>query len=249
MAELNVQRKERNVWPWILGGLIALALVFWLIQGRGGNTNVGATGIADSMTVGAPESSVTRSAAGTVDGSAVSEYLQFVDNRASREASPSHEHTADGLRRLSAALQAVASRDNAGGASWQPRIAEIRMHADVLQQDPTSSQHAQQTREAFVAAASLIDQMRASGGTSATRGTTATTATTDTTGRTSATVDSARYPTGAANATGSSVARGSLQQTAMTIDPSRPLLEQTTRIEHFFALAGDALRDMSGVTR
>jgi hypothetical protein len=206
------------------------------------------------MTLGAPESSVTRSAAGTVDGSAISQYLQFVDNRSSRDASPSHEYTADGLRQLSAALAAVASRDNVGGAAWQPRIEEIRTRADAMQRDPSSLQHAQQTREAFVMAASLIDQMRAEAGVSATAGaTTGTTGTTDTTsattGRTSVGADSTRFPTGAANATGAGATRGALQQTAMTIDPSRPMLEQTMRIEHFFALAGDALRAMSGVTR
>lgn len=33
MAELNVERKKRHVWPWILG-LLALALIIWAIAAK-----------------------------------------------------------------------------------------------------------------------------------------------------------------------------------------------------------------------
>ena len=38
MAELNVERRKRHAWPWILG-LLALALIIWAIAQRndGGN--------------------------------------------------------------------------------------------------------------------------------------------------------------------------------------------------------------------
>ncbi|HEV2149857.1 MAG TPA: hypothetical protein VGR37_20835 [Longimicrobiaceae bacterium] len=30
MADINVERKQRNIWPWIIG-LIVLALLVWLL--------------------------------------------------------------------------------------------------------------------------------------------------------------------------------------------------------------------------
>lgn len=225
MAELNVQPKERTVWPWILGGVLVLALILWMMLGRGnGDLDVGASNATDTTMVGAAaESSVPRSASGAVDGGAVTQFLQFVENRTSRDANPSHEYTADGLRRLTAALTAVASRDSDGGVALQPRIDEIRDRVDGLTRDSTSTEHARQAREAFTMTAQLIEQMRV------TRG--------------------ANVAGAATNTADSTASQGALNQAATAIDASRPLLEQAAMVEQFFAQAAEALRVMSGTTR
>lgn len=46
MAEINIEQRERSVWPWLLAGLALLALV-WFLFARGTNENL-ATGPADS---------------------------------------------------------------------------------------------------------------------------------------------------------------------------------------------------------
>ena len=39
MTEIRVERKERrNVWPWILVAIVAMALVWWLMRNRNANT-------------------------------------------------------------------------------------------------------------------------------------------------------------------------------------------------------------------
>ncbi len=222
MAELHVQEKERSVWPWILGAVIVLALLFYLIWGRGDGTNVGMMDDNDSTMVSQapnsdPNSAMMGSASGTVAGSAVSEYLQFVDARPSRASNRAHDYTADGLRKLSDAISEIVSGDSVGGVALQPRINEIRERADGMQQNANATEHAMQTREAFAVAASLIGQMQ--DGPRSTRNTTA------------------------------SDNRDALTDAAMTIEPSRPLLDQTDRIEQFFSEAGNALRNMTNTTR
>ncbi len=223
MAELHVQEKERSTWPWILAAVLAVAALLWFFSGRGNELGVATTDTTDSTMVGrAPDTELTGSAAGTLDGTAVNEYLQFVDNRASREANMSHDYTADGLRQLAAALNEVGGADSVGGVALQPRIDEIRERADAMQRSSSSTEHALQTREAFTLAASLIAQMRGSEGAGGTTG------------------------TSDAWAQGN---RESLLQAAMAIEPSRALLDQTERIEQFFARAGDALRQLSDTRR
>lgn len=210
MAELHVQRKERSVWPWIVAALIILGVLAWLLWGRGDDFDVAAVDGTDSTLVGAdPNVGMRDSAAGMVAGTAVAEYLRFVDARSSRMAGQAHEYTSNGLRQLAAALEEIAVGDSTGGVAVQPRIREIRERADAMQQNPSSTEHALQAREAFVLASSLIAQMRGSG------------------------------------AAGNTDA---LQQAAMAIEPARPLLEQSDRIEAFFEQAGEAVRSLSNAT-
>lgn len=48
MAELNVQRKETNVWPWIIGALL-IAAVLWFVFMRADTRNMTSTTTADSV--------------------------------------------------------------------------------------------------------------------------------------------------------------------------------------------------------
>jgi hypothetical protein len=46
MAEINIQRKERSVWPWLLAGVLLLGLL-WFLFARNATDNMTASG-ADS---------------------------------------------------------------------------------------------------------------------------------------------------------------------------------------------------------
>lgn len=49
MAEINIQRKERSVWPWLLAGLLLLGLL-WFLFARNTPNSMTARG-ADSAAV------------------------------------------------------------------------------------------------------------------------------------------------------------------------------------------------------
>lgn len=51
MADINVERKQRSIWPWIVG-LLVLALLIWLLASmfNGGDD----AGVGDETTVEAP---------------------------------------------------------------------------------------------------------------------------------------------------------------------------------------------------
>ena len=52
MADINVERKQRSIWPWIVG-LLVLALLIWLLASMfNGDDDEGRVG--DEPTVGAP---------------------------------------------------------------------------------------------------------------------------------------------------------------------------------------------------
>lgn len=161
MAELHVERKDTAVWPWILVGLALLALILWFIFGRSNDTAPIAadTDTTSTFTMPAAAVPVDEGAPAAVTG-----FVQFVDDQgAATAAGLSHEYTADGVRRLVGALDALSDRDSASGVALQPRFDEIRQRADAMQQDPTSTEHSRQAREAFVMAAGVMEQMQQSG--------------------------------------------------------------------------------------
>ncbi len=49
MAELHVQRKETNVWPWIVGAFLVAAVVWYMFMRTDTTRNVTSSTTADSM--------------------------------------------------------------------------------------------------------------------------------------------------------------------------------------------------------
>lgn len=159
MAEIQIERKESPSWLWILLLLLAIGVLAWWFLSRRGDTSEP----ADAATLAGAVVDTGPGAQGTTDG--VADYLRFVqDNSARTDMENVHEFTADGIRRLSAALRAVVDRDAAGGAAGAgdlgERIEWLRLKADSLQRNPQSSEHAGQARDAFIGAAAMMEQLQ-----------------------------------------------------------------------------------------
>lgn len=150
MAELHVVRKSNSIYPWLLIGLVVLALVLWWLLGR----NRGEPQLGTAMT----DSTLVRDSSAGMSSSAVRDFARFAE--ADLPVSVSHNVTADGLRKLAAAIEAVAPSGTVAGMDVGLRADEIRQRADSLQRDPSSLTHARQTREAFLLAASVLQQMQ-----------------------------------------------------------------------------------------
>ena len=84
---------------------------------------------------------------------AVNQYLLFEAlHDGTAHANRSHDYTADGLRRLAAALSALLQLELETGASQRMQVESIYRRADDLQRDSTSLEHAELAHGAFTTA-------------------------------------------------------------------------------------------------
>lgn len=159
MAEINIERKERTTWPWILLGLLLVALLVWWLLSRNDGTDFATS---QDTTAYADTAATMTPGAGTVAATgAVGEFVQWTrDNQARAAADTTHEFTAEGLRHLAGAIEAVAERGDTAGASIGSVGDSIRTHAEALQRDWQSTNHANHVRLAFLQAASALERLR-----------------------------------------------------------------------------------------
>ena len=158
MANIEIERRGRPGWVWIVGALLLLAAVAWWVfargsDGRGAATAAGTTPAADPG-VGAGEAS------------AVARFLAFADSGgAQASAGPDHGYTADGVRRLAGAIAELATRDSIGrdsigGAATTTQVDALRTLADRLQADAQSLAHADIFRAAATSSAELLGDLQ-----------------------------------------------------------------------------------------
>lgn len=164
MAELHIEREHRTIWPWILAAILLLLLAAWFFVWRGADT--GAVAVGDSTaTEFVAEGAATAPLVGDAAGAGLSAesraFVTYVEERRARSAADqTHEYTADGLRRLGDALGAIAAGDPAIAGDLQPRLDSLRVRADRMQREPTSTAHAEQARQAFLAAAIAMQTLQ-----------------------------------------------------------------------------------------
>ncbi|CAN5683172.1 hypothetical protein BH23GEM11_BH23GEM11_01520 [soil metagenome] len=161
MAELHVERKESNPWPWIIAGIVILALVLWFFLWRGDDP-AGTAGMPGDTTTYTTTPAVDDTAA--VRSPAVQSFVQFADEGTEvPDTGTSHDYTSTGLDRLVAALEDLANRDAASSVDGQARLTEMRAFADSLQRNPESTEHSRYARDAFLAGARVMEQMQQGG--------------------------------------------------------------------------------------
>jgi len=145
--------KRRLPVLWLASGALSAALIAWVLVDLGGG------GRSRDAPASGGESTRSGAVVGdTVPGGppAVNEYLRFASRHdGAADANHDHDYTADGLRRLAAALSALLQFDPGTAASQRMQIVSLYERADDLQRDPTSPKHAEFARDAFTTAAEL----------------------------------------------------------------------------------------------
>ena len=150
---------RRRTWgavPWIMGALLLVILAVMFLPQRADRrgVEVAMPEVGGTLATGADR------LVADVDV-AVGEFVDFVTTRRASDAMGlQHEYTAEGLRRLAAAISALATRDTVAGFELEPRIQMLRERADALQRDPNADTHARQAREAFLVAASVLEDIQ-----------------------------------------------------------------------------------------
>jgi hypothetical protein len=64
MAQLDIEPRKRNAWPWIIAGIIAIAALAWFLLGRGDRGASEGAGPGSLANPPGSASSAIRSAAG-----------------------------------------------------------------------------------------------------------------------------------------------------------------------------------------
>jgi len=144
MADIDVQRKGPSIWPWI-AGLIVLALLVWavaeMVDRDDQEVAVTETQAAEEVQ---PAPTPAPSAAGEDPVQAVEAYSSHIENA---DMGVDYNWTATAMNRMAAALNAIATRSNAGNDVMQ-RIDRLRQRASQVSASPDSlQQHADWVRE------------------------------------------------------------------------------------------------------
>ena len=214
MAQVQIKRAHhpvRRVWVTALI-LFAAASLAWLLLGTRGAREEATFDLTAAAPPPGPVVATARDAVG--------EYVRYTAaHRARMDADHTHEYTAEGIRRLAGALAALAARDARGDESLRVQADALRDRADALQRDPQSTTHARQAREAFVAAAGLIDAL------------------------------STREPSARSEAAPTSAPTSDVLDAAMAVEPTQLLLRQRDAIQRFFDSASAAVQAMVPATQ
>ena len=157
MAEIDIQKRERSAWPWLLVAAVILLLLLWWFVWR--------DPVGEQVATAPGEVADTIGTAVTPDVAATG-FQSFVAERRG-QFGQSHEYTADGLRELASTLETMISSDASGAAAVAPRIEEIRTQADAIRRESDSMRHADMVQRAMRAGAGLIADVSARRGANA----------------------------------------------------------------------------------
>jgi hypothetical protein len=149
-VESHPRYQTRSLWLAALAALIVLVLVSFWRFGRSTWNRPAVVAEASGLIGGTESASLPP---------AVDAFTEFVRGTRARDAmAVGHEFTATGIRNLTAALEAIAA---ARGSDVQRELAILREQADVLEQNPSSSDHADRTRAMFITLSGLMAAIQA----------------------------------------------------------------------------------------
>lgn len=160
MADIDIQEKKGSVWPWVIG-LLALVLVVWVGMEMLGDDDEEFAATIPGMEQ--PADPALQPTAGT----APAEVQRFeqecaLQGQTGERMSRGHEHTQTCIRHMTEALDAVVERETVNDAPLQQQLEQYRTRASQLTEDPASQEHSVQLAQIFNDAAGLIERIEES---------------------------------------------------------------------------------------
>lgn len=139
MAEIKIEKKK-NVWPWLLIGLIVIGLLMYFLVFRDNVENTAASIEADYITntnetdlIGIRENNDT-----------VAAYVNFIEN-SKEKLSLDHAYTNEALLKL---IEATGAMANEVGYEVQTDLEKVKEYAIMITKDPFDTTHADVIRKA-----------------------------------------------------------------------------------------------------
>jgi hypothetical protein len=159
VADIDIQKKETAIWPWIVG-LLVLALLVWAALSLFGGDDTARTAVTDPAPATTAPATTTPAPATGAAGAAPAAVQRYMDSCAPREGQAmdmDHAHTSSCIRHLADGLEAVVQQRNLTGVNVQQQLQQARQHADRLEQSsPQATDHSAMTRDAFDALANAM---------------------------------------------------------------------------------------------
>ena len=149
MAEIQIERKERPVWPWVIGAILLALLVLWLVGGFWTREQQ----VAEGPVAGALDP--RDEAPAEVRG-----YANWLEEHRDRvEPARVHTYAADGIRELADALAALADRGEGTQEVIQTHLDRMRELAGSIGNQTSSVDHAALTRQAFTTGVEAFERL------------------------------------------------------------------------------------------
>jgi hypothetical protein len=168
MAEIRIEEKDKrtggggSAWAWILGLIVVGLLVWFLIDAFDGDDDIEEVGVAPETEM--IEEPRYEEGAATVAGDRelytnVETYDTYVESLEGN-VSLDHNYIHQGITRL---VNAINSIGQASDVNLENNRQQAMNLADQMRQNPESTQHANQARQAFVSIAEMINSLQQSG--------------------------------------------------------------------------------------
>lgn len=161
MAEIPIERKPARNWlPLILAALVVILVLGYCATRNRNQTAVATAG--DTTSRAARTDTLNRMAATATADSALEQFKQFIQQPPAAAANPGetpHQYAGEGIRLLSAAIEAVGSGVNVAVYADSMRSSVARMQASSV-----NDLHSDDVKAAFSAAVSAMDEINRSRG-------------------------------------------------------------------------------------
>lgn len=151
MAEIKIEKKKQ-VWPWVLVGLVIVALLVYFLVFYDNGKNTEAVTEADYIT-NTNESDLI---AVKENNSTVAAYVNFVENNKGNMGLD-HDFTNEALSKLIEATNAMA---NEVGYEVQSDIDNAKEHAEMIAKDPFETTHAESIKKADEIIANVLQNIQ-----------------------------------------------------------------------------------------
>lgn len=216
MADIDIERKSSNSWLWWLLGLLALALIIWLVAEMLDDDEP-ETAIVDPVAAPAVIDPVTPPVVPATLPAGLTAYMsQCTDAQGAptEDMGLEHQFTINCLQQLREAMNGMITGQQVANTDVSTQFDAYTSTVQQLQaSDPAATTHANLTRDAATTASEVIQAMQ-----------------------------TAWY---GAN-TQAQTAVGEVRQAAQGIQPGTQMLEQRDSVRAFFREAGEALQMMAG---
>lgn len=158
MADIDIEKKKRPVWPWIVAILLAAAVIWWVADDDDEYGDEVSTVQTEQQYDDTERERDRTAGEQTAGAGAAMAYVNFIEENG-QQVTKSHQYTHKAMTHLSKAVEAIAQENNVAIENKQ-ELNNLKEKADQLKEERSSTKHANIMAEAFTSAAKVINNIQ-----------------------------------------------------------------------------------------